>query len=141
MITLSNVSVGDGREIPSRLLNVLKEHFEAILEEFPEHNQNHYFGGVSMLKISMQFFAHKKGVGSTKNGRDSEAKRLGVKRADGQFVKAGNILVRQRGTHIHPGEGVGIGSDDTLFATVSGKVKFERYGRDRKKVSVYEIEQ
>ena len=94
-----------------------------------------------MLKISMQFFAHKKGVGSTKNGRDSEAKRLGVKRADVQFVKAGTILVRQRGTHIHPGAGVGIGSDDTLFATVSGKVKFERYGRDRKKVSVYEIEQ
>ena len=88
-----------------------------------------------MIKISMQFFAHKKGVGSTKNGRDSESKRLGVKRADGQFVKAGNILVRQRGTHIHPGEG--IGSDDTLFATVSGKVKFERLGRDRKKVSVY----
>ncbi len=90
-----------------------------------------------MFKISMQFFAHKKGVGSTKNGRDSESKRLGVKRADGQFVKAGNILVRQRGTHIHPGVGVGIGSDDTLFATVSGKVKFERCGRDRKKVSVY----
>ena len=90
-----------------------------------------------MIKISMQFFAHKKGVGSTKNGRDSESKRLGVKRADGQFVKAGNIIVRQRGTHIHPGAGVGIGSDDTLFATVSGKGKFERYGRDRKKVSVY----
>ncbi|MDE5854590.1 MAG: 50S ribosomal protein L27 [Ruminococcus sp.] len=90
-----------------------------------------------MFKISMQFFAHKKGVGSTKNGRDSESKRLGVKRADGQFVKAGNIIVRQRGTHIHPGVGVGIGSDDTIFATVSGKVKFERLGRDRKKVSVY----
>ena len=90
-----------------------------------------------MIKISMQFLAHKKGVGSTKNGRDSESKRLGVKRADGQFVKAGNIIVRQRGTHIHPGAGVGIGSDDTIFATVSGKVKFERYGRDRKKVSVY----
>lgn len=90
-----------------------------------------------MFKISMQFFAHKKGVGSTKNGRDSESKRLGVKRADGQFVKAGNIIVRQRGTHIHPGAGVGIGSDDTIFATVSGKVKFERLGRDRKKVSVY----
>ena len=85
-----------------------------------------------MFKISMQFFAHKKGVGSTKNGRDSEAKRLGVKRADGQFVKAGNILVRQRGTHIHPGVGVGIGSDDTIFATVSGRVKFERLGKDRK---------
>ena len=90
-----------------------------------------------MFKISMQFFAHKKGVGSTKNGRDSESKRLGVTRADGQFVKAGNILVRQRGTHIHPGVGVGIGSDDTIFATVSGRVKFERLGKDRKKVSVY----
>ena len=90
-----------------------------------------------MLKISIQFFAHKKGVGSTKNGRDSESKRLGAKRADGQFVKAGNILVRQRGTHIHPGENVGIGSDDTLFALVDGKVKFERLGRDRKMVSVY----
>ena len=85
----------------------------------------------------MQFFAHKKGMGSTKNGRDSESKRLGVKRADGQYVEAGNILVRQRGTHIHPGNNVGIGSDDTLFAKVSGTVKFERVGRDKKKVSVY----
>ena len=93
-----------------------------------------------MLKISLQFFAHKKGVGSTKNGRDSESKRLGVKRGDGQFVLAGNILVRQRGTHIHAGENVGRGSDDTLFATVSGKVKFERLGPDRKKVSVYPVE-
>ena len=90
-----------------------------------------------MLNLSMQFFAHKKGSGSTKNGRDSESKRLGVKRADGQYVKAGNIIVRQRGTHIHPGNGVGIGSDDTLFAMVEGRVKFERLGRDRKKVSVY----
>ena len=90
-----------------------------------------------MLNLGMQFFAHKKGSGSTKNGRDSESKRLGVKRADGQFVKAGNIIVRQRGTHIHPGEGVGIGSDDTIFATIVGRVKFERLGRDRKKVSVY----
>ncbi len=90
-----------------------------------------------MLRISMQFFAHKKGVGSTKNGRDSESKRLGVKRADGQYVLAGNILVRQRGTHIHAGENVGIGSDDTLFALTDGRVKFERWGRDRKKVSVY----
>ena len=81
--------------------------------------------------------AHKKGMGSTKNGRDSESKRLGVKRADGQYVLAGNILVRQRGTHIHPGEGVGKGSDDTLFAMVDGRVRFERVGRDRKKVSVY----
>ncbi|MDO5783734.1 MAG: 50S ribosomal protein L27 [Eubacteriales bacterium] len=94
-----------------------------------------------MLQISLQFFAHKKGVGSTKNGRDSESKRLGVKRADGQVVPAGNILVRQRGTHIHPGKNVGIGSDDTLFAKVSGVVRFERLGRDRKQVSVYEIEQ
>ncbi|MDO5125945.1 MAG: 50S ribosomal protein L27 [Ruminococcus sp.] len=90
-----------------------------------------------MIRISMQFFAHKKGMGSTKNGRDSEAKRLGVKRADGQFVLSGNILVRQRGTHIHPGENVGRGSDDTLFATADGVVRFERMGRDRKKVSVY----
>jgi large subunit ribosomal protein L27 len=94
-----------------------------------------------MLKISLQFFAHKKGVGSTKNGRDSESKRLGVKRADGQTVLAGNILVRQRGTKIHPGNNVGIGSDDTLFAKVTGVVRFERVGKDRKKVSVYEIEQ
>jgi len=94
-----------------------------------------------MIRISMQFFAHKKGVGSTKNGRDSEAKRLGVKRGDGQYVHAGNILVRQRGTHIHPGNNVGIGSDDTLFATIGGRVKFERYGKDRKRVSVYAVEQ
>ena len=80
------------------------------------------------------------GHGSTKNGRDSKAKRLGPKRADGQFVKAGNILVRQRGTHIHPGVNVGLGSDDTLFATASGTVRFERLGKDRKQVSVYEAE-
>ena len=84
--------------------------------------------------------AHKKGMGSTRNGRDSEAKRLGVKRADGQFVLAGNILVRQRGTHIHPGNNVGKGSDDTLFALIDGTVKFERMGKDRKKVSVYAVE-
>lgn len=82
--------------------------------------------------------AHKKGVGSTKNGRDSAAQRLGAKRADGQTVLAGNVLVRQRGTHIHPGKNVGRGSDDTLFAKVTGVVKFERVGRDRKRVSVYE---
>ncbi len=81
--------------------------------------------------------AHKKGMGSTKNGRDSESTRLGDKRADGQFVLAGNILVRQRGTKIHPGINVGIGSDDTLFALVDGKVKFERKGRDKKQCSVY----
>ena len=90
-----------------------------------------------MLKMSFQFFAHKKGGGSTKNGRDSESKRLGAKRADGQFVLAGNILVRQRGTHIHPGNNVGIGKDDTLFALIDGKVKFERMGKDRKMCSVY----
>ena len=93
-----------------------------------------------MLKLNIQFFAHKKGGGSTKNGRDSQAKRLGVKRADGQFVLAGNILVRQRGTHIHPGVNVGKGSDDTLFAKADGVVRFERLGRDRKQVSVYEAE-
>ena len=82
--------------------------------------------------------AHKKGMGSTKNGRDSKSKRLGPKRADGQLVLAGNILVRQRGTKIHPGTNVGRGSDDTLFALASGRVRFERLGRDRKKVSVYE---
>ncbi len=94
-----------------------------------------------MLRLNIQLFAHKKGVGSTKNGRDSESKRLGVKRADGQFVLAGNILVRQRGTHIHPGNNVGIGSDDTLFAKADGIVRFERWGKDRKRVSVYPTEQ
>lgn len=94
-----------------------------------------------MLKINIQLFAHKKGGGSTKNGRDSESKRLGVKRGDGQFVLAGSVLVRQRGTHIHPGNNVGKGSDDTLFALVDGNVKFERMGKDRKKVSVYAVEQ
>lgn len=93
-----------------------------------------------MLRINMQFFAHKKGVSSTKNGRESESKRLGAKRADGQTVLAGNILYRQRGTHIHPGVNVGIGSDDTLFAKVDGVVRYERFGRDRKKVSVYPAE-
>ena len=82
--------------------------------------------------------AHKKGMGSTKNGRDSESKRLGPKRADGQFVLAGNILVRQRGTKIHPGTNVGKGKDDTLYSLVDGTVKYERCGKDRKKVSVYE---
>ena len=93
-----------------------------------------------MIRIGLQFFAHKKGGGSTKNGRDSNAKRLGPKRADGQFVKAGNILVRQRGTHIHPGMNVGIGTDDTLFALVDGVLRFERKGKDRKQASVYAAE-
>ncbi len=85
--------------------------------------------------------AHKKGVGSTKNGRDSESKRLGAKKGDGQHVLAGNILVRQRGTKIYPGTNVGKGSDDTLFALINGQVKFERKGKDKKQVSVYEIVQ
>ncbi|HET7522410.1 MAG TPA: 50S ribosomal protein L27 [Bacillales bacterium] len=90
-----------------------------------------------MLKMDLQFFSQKKGVGSTKNGRDSIAKRLGAKRADGQFVTGGSILYRQRGTKIHPGNNVGRGGDDTLFAKVDGVVKFERVGRNKKRVSVY----
>lgn len=93
-----------------------------------------------MLLINLQLCAHKKGVGSSKNGRDSESKRLGAKRADGQFVLAGSILVRQRGTKIHPGTNVGIGGDDTLFAKVDGVVRFERMGRDKKKASVYPVD-
>ena len=92
-----------------------------------------------MMKLNLQFFAHKKGVGSTKNGRDSESKRLGAKRADGQVVKAGNILYTQRGTKIHPGTNVGKGGNDTLFALVDGRVKYERLGRDKKQVSVYPV--
>ncbi|MDN5347285.1 MAG: large subunit ribosomal protein [Clostridia bacterium] len=90
-----------------------------------------------MKYIDLQLFAHKKGVGSSRNGRDSEAKRLGVKRHDGQFVRAGNILVRQRGTKIHPGKNVGLGKDDTLFALIDGIVRYEQKGRDKKQVSVY----
>ena len=93
-----------------------------------------------MMQLDLQLFAHKKGMGSTKNGRDSESKRLGAKRADGQFVKAGNILFRQRGTKIHPGVNVGIGGDDTLFALVDGVLRFERKGRDKKQVSIYPVE-
>ncbi|HSP21783.1 MAG TPA: 50S ribosomal protein L27 [Planococcus sp. (in: firmicutes)] len=94
-----------------------------------------------MLRLDLQFFASKKGVGSTRNGRDSESKRLGAKRADGQLVSGGSILYRQRGTKIFPGENVGRGGDDTLFAKVDGIVRFERYGRDKKKVSVYPVAQ
>ena len=90
-----------------------------------------------LLKLNIQLFASKKGVGSTKNGRDSEAKRLGAKASDGQFVTAGSILYRQRGTKFFPGTNVGLGGDDTLFAKVSGTVKFERKGRDKKQISVY----
>ena len=90
-----------------------------------------------MLQLNLQYFAHKKGMGSTKNGRDSESKRLGAKRADGQFITAGCIIYRQRGTRIHPGINVGKGGDDTLYAKVDGVLKFERLGRDRKQASVY----
>jgi len=90
-----------------------------------------------MIKMNLQLFAHKKGVGSSRNGRDSESKRLGVKRADGQFVTTGSILIRQRGTHIHPGLNVKRGRDDTLFALCDGVVRFERLGRDKKQASIY----
>ena len=93
-----------------------------------------------MLKMNLQLFAHKKGMGSTKNGRDSESKRLGAKRADGQFVLAGNIIYKQRGTKIHPGVNVGRGGDDTLFALVDGVVRFERKGRYKNRASVYPVE-
>ena len=93
-----------------------------------------------MIKFNIQLFAHKKGGGSTKNGRDSESKRLGVKAGDGQFVHAGSIIVRQRGTKVHPGKNVGLGKDDTLFCMVDGIVKYERKGMDKKQVSVYPVE-
>ena len=93
-----------------------------------------------MLNLSLQFFAHHKGMGSTKNGRDSNSKRLGAKRADGQFVKDGNIIYRQRGTRIHPGVNVGIGGDDTLFALSDGILRYERVGRDKTQASVHPVE-
>ena len=93
-----------------------------------------------MIKMNLQLFAHKKGMGSTKNGRDSASQRLGAKKGDGQSVIAGNILIRQRGTKVHPGTNVGIGSDDTLYSLIDGLVKYERLGKDRKKVSVYPAE-
>ena len=93
---------------------------------------------MNLITLNIQLFAHKKGQGSTKNGRDSESKRLGAKAADGEYVSGGSILYRQRGTKIYPGTNVGIGSDDTVYAKVSGYVKFERVGKDRKQVSVYE---
>ena len=92
---------------------------------------------MNFIKLNIQLFAHKKGQGSTKNGRDSESKRLGAKAADGEYVSGGSILYRQRGTKIYPGTNVGIGSDDTVYAKISGYVKFERVGRDRKQVSIY----
>ena len=93
---------------------------------------------MNLLKLQLQLFAHKKGQGYTKNGRDSESKRLGAKAADGEFVTGGSIIYRQRGTKIYPGKNVGIGSDDTLYAKISGYVKFERVGKDKKQASVYE---
>jgi len=93
-----------------------------------------------MILVNLQLLAHKKGVGSTRNGRESASKRLGAKKGDGQAVLAGNILVRQRGTKIHPGQNVGIGSDDTLYSKVEGQVKYERLGKDKKQVSVYPAE-
>ena len=94
---------------------------------------------MELLKLNIQFFAHKKGQSSTSNGRDSIGRRLGAKAADGEFVTAGSILYRQRGTKIYPGTNVGMGKDHTLFAKVDGIVRFERLGRDKKKVSVYEV--
>lgn len=94
-----------------------------------------------MIKLNLQLFSTKKGVGSSRNGRDSESKRLGVKKGDGEFVLAGNIIVRQRGTKIHPGNNVGRGGDDTLFAKADGVVTFERKGRDKKQVSIYPVEE
>lgn len=93
---------------------------------------------MNFMKLQIQLFAHKKGQGSTKNGRDSESKRLGAKAADGEYVTGGSILYRQRGTKIYPGKNVGIGSDDTVYAKISGYVKYERVGRDKKQVSIYE---
>ncbi len=92
-----------------------------------------------MFRMNLQLFSHKKGMGSSKNGRDSHSKRLGAKKADGQYVIAGNIIYKQRGTHIHPGLNVGLGGDDTLFATADGVVRYERLGKDKKKVSVYPV--
>lgn len=92
---------------------------------------------MKFLELNIQLFAHKKGQGSTKNGRDSKAKRLGAKASDGEIVSGGSIIYRQRGTKIYPGKNVGIGKDDTIYAKVDGKVKFERLGRDRKQASVY----
>ena len=94
----------------------------------------------AMIYVNLQLLAHKKGVGSTRNGRESASKRLGAKKGDGQIVLAGNILVRQRGTKVHPGTNVGIGSDDTLYARTAGTVKYERLGKDKKQVSVYPVE-
>mgnify|MGYP000053790893 FL=1 len=123
------------------ILSGLKLHLTALSEQYKNFIKVKFSRCKVMLKINIQLFAHKKGMGSTKNGRDSESKRLGVKRADGQKVLAGNILVKQRGTHIHPGENVGKGSDDTLFAKIDGVVRFERVGKDRKRASVYPVEQ
>lgn len=125
----------------SHLIEGLWLHLSALQKQYKSILKLLFRRCKVMIKVNLQLFAHKKGMGSTKNGRDSESKRLGVKRADGQKVLAGNILVKQRGTHIHPGNNVGIGSDDTLFAKIDGVVKFERVGKDRKRASVYPVEQ
>lgn len=122
------------------VLKTMEVGLKGLIEIYPDYITLKYREVWEMIRINLQLFASKKGVGSSKNGRDSESKRLGVKRADGQFVPAGNILVRQRGTKIHPGSNVGRGGDDTLFAKVDGVVKFERKGKDKKQVSVYPVE-
>ena len=135
--TLSPEQEHDAQVVFRTVLQGLRD----VAQEYPKHLKINDGRNIIMLKLNLQFFAHKKGMGSTRNGRESESKRLGPKRADGQFSLAGNILVRQRGTHIHPGLNVGIGSDDTLYAKVDGIVRFERLGRDKKQVSVYPVAQ
>lgn len=135
-----NLSSNEATEA-SHLIEGLWLHLSALQKQYKSILKLLFRRCKVMIKVNLQLFAHKKGMGSTKNGRDSESKRLGVKRADGQKVLAGNILVKQRGTHIHPGNNVGIGSDDTLFAKIDGVVKFERVGKDRKRASVYPVEQ
>lgn len=135
-----NLSSAEAKEA-SHLIEGLWLHLSALQKQYKSILKLLFRRCKVMIKVNLQLFAHKKGMGSTKNGRDSESKRLGVKRADGQKVLAGNILVKQRGTHIHPGNNVGIGSDDTLFAKIDGVVKFERVGKDRKRASVYPVEQ
>lgn len=137
-----NLSLGSAEaKEASHLIEGLWLHLSALQKQYKSILKLLFRRCKVMIKVNLQLFAHKKGMGSTKNGRDSESKRLGVKRADGQKVLAGNILVKQRGTHIHPGNNVGIGSDDTLFAKIDGVVKFERVGKDRKRASVYPVEQ
>ena len=139
-LNLHNLKNEDIKKGQILLLTFEKSLESLIMSLDVSFGKNIIRGGVmSMLMMNLQLFAHKKGVGSSKNGRDSESKRLGAKAADGEFVLAGNILYRQRGTKIHPGLNVGKGGDDTLFAKEDGIVRFERMGRDKKKVSVYPV--